>query len=101
MIMRVFLLTGASVGLVGTLTGFLLGYVFCENIEKIRRFLERLLDTELFAAEFYYLTQMPAKMDWNETASIVAIALVLSFGATIYPSWRAARTDPVEALRYE
>ena len=101
MIMRVFLLTGASVGVTGTLFGFGIGYLFCDNIENIRRFIERVLHTQLFSAEFYYLTQMPAKMEWHETASIVVMALVLSFAATVYPSWRAARTDPVEALRYE
>ena len=75
--------------------------VFCDNIENIRRFIERLLGTELFSAEIYYLTQMPAKMEWQETLSVVVMALVLSLAATLYPSWRAARTDPVEALRYE
>jgi len=101
MIMRVFLMTGASVGFVGTIIGFVLGLLFCDNIESIRQFIQRLTGTELFSPEIYYLTQMPAKMDWNETISVVLMALVLSFVATLYPSWRAARTDPVEALRYE
>lgn len=101
MIMRIFLIAGTSVGLVGTTLGFGIGVLFCNNIEAIRRFIERLLGTELFNAEIYFLTQMPAKMEWQETLSVVLMALVLSFGATLYPSWRAARTDPVEALRYE
>ncbi|MSO73145.1 MAG: FtsX-like permease family protein, partial [Rhodospirillaceae bacterium] len=101
MIMRIFFMAGAGVGVVGTTLGFGLGVVFCDNIETVRRFLERLLGTELFSAEIYYLTQMPAKMDWHETLAVVVIALALSFAATLYPSWRAARTDPVEALRYE
>ena len=101
MVMRIFFLAGASVGVFGTAVGFGIGVVFCDNIENIRRFIERLLGTELFSAEIYYLTQMPAKMEWQETLSVVVMALVLSLAATLYPSWRAARTDPVEALRYE
>jgi len=101
MIMRIFLLTGASVGIVGTALGFGLGLLFCDNIEAIRQFLQKLLGTELFSPEIYYLTQIPAQMDWSETISIVVMSLVLSLAATLYPSWRAARTDPVEALRYE
>jgi lipoprotein-releasing system permease protein len=101
MIMRIFLLAGASVGVTGTIVGFVLGLLFCDNIESIRQFLQRLTGTELFSSEIYYLTQIPAKMDWHETLSVVLMALVLSFVATLYPSWRAARTDPVEALRYE
>ena len=101
MVMRIFLIAGASVGVIGTLLGFGIGVVFCNNIEAIRRFLERLSGTELFSPEVYFLAQMPAKMEWHETLAIVAMALGLSLAATIYPSWRAARTDPVEALRYE
>ncbi len=101
MIMRIFFIAGASVGVIGTLVGFGLGLAFCDNIEAIRQGLQHLTGTELFSAEIYYLTQIPAKMEWHETLSIVAMALFLSFGATLYPSWRAARTDPVEALRYE
>jgi len=101
MIMRIFLLTGASVGTVGTALGFVLGLVFCDNIESIRQFLQRLTGTDLFSPEIYYLSQIPAQMDWRETLSIVVMSLALSLAATLYPSWRAARTDPVEALRYE
>ena len=101
MIMRIFLIAGASVGVTGTLVGFGLGLLFCENIENIRQLLQRLTGTELFSPEIYYLTQIPAKMNWHETLSVVLMALALSLAATLYPSWRAARTDPVEALRYE
>jgi lipoprotein-releasing system permease protein len=101
MIMRIFLITGASVGIMGTALGFIIGYLFCANIEAIRQFLQRLLGTDLFSPEIYYLSQIPAQMNWKETLSIVVMSLVLSLGATLYPSWRAARTDPVEALRYE
>jgi lipoprotein-releasing system permease protein len=100
-IMRVFLITGASIGVVGTATGFALGTVVCLNIEEIRRFLSWLTNTELFSPELYFLSQLPADMNVKETSAVVIMALGLSLLATLYPSWRAARLDPVEALRYE
>jgi lipoprotein-releasing system permease protein len=100
-VMRVFLITGASIGVVGTLFGFLLGTLVCFNIESIRQFLSWLTSTELFSPELYFLSRLPAEMDRGETAAVVIMALALSLLATLYPSWRAARLDPVEALRYE
>jgi lipoprotein-releasing system permease protein len=100
-IMRVFLITGAAIGWVGTLMGFLFGTVVCLNIESIRQFLSWLTNTELFSPELYFLSKLPADMDTGETAAVVVMALTLSLLATLYPSWRAARLDPVEALRYE
>ena len=100
-VMRVFLITGASIGVVGTLVGFLLGVVVCLNIENNRQFLSWLTNTELFSPELYFLSHLPADMDTGEPSAVVIMALVLSFLATLYPSWRAARLDPVEALRYE
>jgi lipoprotein-releasing system permease protein len=99
--MRVFLITGASIGVVGTLVGFLLGTVICLNIEEIRRFLSWLTNTELFSPELYFLSKLPADMNLRETLAVLVMALGLSLLATLYPSWRAARLDPVEALRYE
>ena len=84
-----------------TTAGALLGIVFCVNIERIRHLLESLTGTNLFNPEVYFLSRLPAKLDWSEVAQVIAMALVLSLLATIYPSWRAARTDPVEALRHE
>ncbi len=100
-IMRIFFITGASIGIVGTVAGFLLGVVVCLNIERLRELIGWLTDTDLFAPELYYLSQLPAEMDSGETASVVIMALALSLLATLYPSWRASRLDPVEALRYE
>jgi lipoprotein-releasing system permease protein len=100
-IMRVFLITGASIGFVGTLFGFGLGALVCANIESIRRFLSWLTNTNLFPPELYFLSQLPADMNGRETSAVVVMALSLSLLATLYPSWRAARLDPVEALRYE
>ncbi|MFN3656401.1 MAG: lipoprotein-releasing ABC transporter permease subunit [Pseudolabrys sp.] len=100
-IMRVFLITGAAIGVVGTIVGFLLGVVVCMNIESIRQFLSWMTSTELFSPELYFLSHLPADMDTGETTAVVIMALTLSLLATLYPSWRAARLDPVEALRYE
>jgi lipoprotein-releasing system permease protein len=100
-IMRVFLITGSAIGVVGTLAGFLLGTVVCLNIDAIRRFLSWLTNTDLFNRELYFLSKLPADMNVRETTAVVVMALGLSFLATLYPSWRAARLDPVDALRYE
>jgi lipoprotein-releasing system permease protein len=100
-IMRVFLITGSSIGVVGTVAGFLLGTVVCLNIDSIRRFLSWLTNTDLFSSELYFLSKLPADMDLKETAAVLVMALGLSLLATLYPSWRAARLDPVDALRYE
>jgi lipoprotein-releasing system permease protein len=100
-VMRIFFITGASIGIVGTLAGLALGVLVCLNIERLREFIGWLTSTDLFAPELYYLSQMPAEMDTGETTTVVIMALVLSVLATVYPSWRASRLDPVEALRYE
>ena len=100
-IMRIFFISGASVGVLGTLFGFVGGLAFSHNIETVRQWIQMLTGTNLFAPEIYFLSQLPAKVDYVEVLAVTAMALVLSFLATIYPSWRAARIDPAEALRYE
>ncbi|MEM7397383.1 MAG: lipoprotein-releasing ABC transporter permease subunit [Pseudomonadota bacterium] len=100
-VMRIFLIAGATIGVTGTLAGLILGVVVCLNIDNIRWFVSWLTDTELFPAELYYLSELPAKMDMGETVSVVVMALTLSVLASVYPAWRASRLDPVEALRYE
>jgi lipoprotein-releasing system permease protein len=100
-IMRVFLITGASIGIVGTLAGLVLGVVFCLNIESIRGLISWMTSTTLFDPNVYYLTRLPAEMEPRETIFIVGMALIISVLATLYPSWRASTLDPVEALRYE
>ena len=100
-VMRVFLVTGASIGSIGTLSGTGLGLIICWNIDSIKQFIERLADTSLFPAEIYYLSKLPAVVDISEVMAVVGMALVLSFVASLYPAWRAASISPAEVLRYE
>jgi lipoprotein-releasing system permease protein len=100
-VMRIFLMCGASVGITGTLLGLVLGVLFCWNIETIQHWVEAVTGTSVFNPEVYYLTHLPARLNWHEVMQVVVMALALSLLATLYPSWRAARTDPVEALRHE
>ncbi len=101
MVMRIFFLNGAFIGLVGTFAGLLLGLLVASHIEEIRQFVQMITKTDPFSPEVYFLTRMPSVIDWNDVLRIVLMALGLSFLATLYPSWRAAKLDPVEALRYE
>jgi len=101
MMLRIFILTGASIGFAGTFAGAIIGIVFAMNIESIRHFIEGLTKTNLFSAEIYFLSKLPAVIEWDEVSVVIGLALFLSIAATIYPAWRASRLDPVEALRYE
>ncbi|HEU5275713.1 MAG TPA: lipoprotein-releasing ABC transporter permease subunit [Xanthobacteraceae bacterium] len=100
-IMRIFVITGASIGVVGTVIGFLAGTLICLNVESIREFLAWVFHMQIFPPEVYFLSKLPAEMAVGETTAVVVLSLTLSLLATLYPAWRAARLDPVEALRYE
>ena len=100
-VLRIFLLCGAAIGAVGTAVGLVLGLLFCANIEAIRQGVMRLTGTTVFDPEIYFLTRIPAVVDGGEVAEVAALGLGLALVATLFPSWRAARLDPVEALRHE
>ena len=101
MIMRIFFIAGSAIGVCGAFMGALFGLLFSWNIDTLRKLIESLSDTELFRAEVYFLSKLPAQVDGGEVALVVGIALLLTFLASLYPAWRASRLDPVEALRYE
>ena len=100
-VIRVFLISGAFIGILGTLLGGVLGVLFARNIESIRQFVQLIIGQELFSAEIYYLTRLPAIIDPKEVASVIILALSLSILSAVYPAFRAGRVDPVEVLRYE
>ncbi|MDR3532979.1 MAG: lipoprotein-releasing ABC transporter permease subunit [Rhodopila sp.] len=100
-VMRIFLMCGAFVGVSGTLIGTIIGVVFCRNIVAVQHFVERVTGGRVFDASVFMLSELPDKVDWADVIRVVALGLILSLLATLYPSWRAARTDPVEALRHE
>jgi lipoprotein-releasing system permease protein len=100
-IMRVFFITGAAIGTLGTFAGLAIGLLICINADNIRKAIQWLSGVDPFNPEFYYLASLPAKIDYVQTFWIVFFALIMSYLATLYPSWKAARLDPVEALRYE
>lgn len=101
MMMRVFFIAGSTIGTVGALIGATAGLLFSWNIDSIKKGVEFLLGTELFRAEIYFLSKLPARVDPKEVVLVLFIALLLTFLASLYPAWRASRLDPVEALRYE
>ena len=100
-VMRIFLLTGSAIGIAGTLAGAIIGVLFCLHIEEIRQLIQTLIGLELFPAEVYFLSRLPARLDWPEVVTISLMALGLAFLASLYPAWRAARIEPADALRYE
>lgn len=100
-IMRIFSITGTTIGVVGTLSGLVLGLIVAANAEALRSSISNLLGVTLFPPEVFFLSSLPSKTDPTEVTVVVVMALGLSFLATLYPAWRAAQYDPVEALRYE
>src|ERR1019366_63335 len=100
-VLRIFMMCGAFVGVAGTVLGTIIGVVICRNIIEIQRVIENLTGGQVFDASVFMLSTLPNTIDWADVIRVVALGLVLSVLATLYPSWRAARTDPVEALRHE
>lgn len=100
-ILRIFILTGLSIGATGAVLGTVLGVALALRLENIRSFVNRVFDLNLFPADVYHLSQLPSSLDPHEVAGVAILTLCLSFLATLYPAWRAARLDPVEALRHE
>jgi lipoprotein-releasing system permease protein len=100
-VMRIFLMCGAFVGVSGTVIGTVIGVVFCHYIVAVQHFVEQLTGGRVFDASVFMLSELPSTVDWGDVIRVVALGLILSLLATLYPSWRAARTDPVEALRHE
>ncbi len=100
-IMRIFFMAGSLIGVLGAATGLILGVVVCLNIEVIQQLVERITGAQVFNPEVYFLSHVPAKIEWSEVGLVTAWALFMSFIVTLLPAWLASRLDPVEALRYE
>ena len=99
--MKIFVLSGTSIGVIGAFFGTIFGILVAIYIEPIRQFFQWLTGRDLFPAELYYLSELPSKLVWTDVLGIALIAILLAFLATLYPAWKAANTDPVEVLRNE
>ena len=100
-IMAIFMVQGSLIGVIGTLAGVVSGVLLALNVETVVPWIEQAVGMDLFPADVYYISELPSKLNWTDVWTIGGVALVLAFLATLYPSWRAANTEPAEALRYE
>jgi lipoprotein-releasing system permease protein len=100
-IMQIFVVQGAVIGVIGTLLGVASGVVLALNIDVVVPAIERAFNFQILSSEVYYISELPSDLNWSDVISVAGVSLVLAFIATIYPSWRAARVNPAEALRYE
>jgi lipoprotein-releasing system permease protein len=100
-VMRIFIVQGSIIGFIGTMLGLVGGIVLAQNIDTIIPALEHFLGIRFLSPEVYYISEIPSDMRWSDVTRIAIVSFVMSLLATLYPAWRAARTQPAEALRYE
>jgi lipoprotein-releasing system permease protein len=100
-IMQIFIVQGALIGVIGTVFGAIAGVILALNIETIVPFIEQTFGVQFLAKDVYYISDLPSRLDWADVIVITSMSFVLSLLATLYPSWKAAKTNPAEALRYE
>jgi len=100
-IMKIFVVQGAVIGIIGTLLGVVIGILMALNVDVVVPAVERLFNFQILSREVYYISELPSDLHWRDVWSVAVVSLFLAFVATIYPSWRASRVNPAEALRYE
>ena len=100
-VMLIFIVQGMLIGLIGTLLGMVGGVLLADNVETLVPAIEHLFNTKFLSPDVYYISEVPSDMRWSDVGLITLVAFLMSVAATIYPAWRASRTQPAEALRYE
>ena len=100
-LLKIFIINGFLIGLFGTILGLLIGLIFCLNINEIRSFVEFLIGSNLFSEEIYFFSNLPIIIEFNQIIKITSISLLLSFLATIYPSIRATKIEPINLIKWD